>query len=361
MDVNSVTLAPQFAGAAVMSEAIKPHWGWDNLLQMAEAVSWTPYVHTLIDDMFGIKLVQILLGVFAALPLVFAATNAALLKYSVTYRALLQHQRLVTVQHTVYAVVFGLSLVPQTYLTLRCLFYTLTGEVIFTRLFTYLLGLFVVPRCALYVMEASNRTTIKPNTLLVFQRVVTVVTGFIVVLSRNPALLGMAVLMDLSAVHEAPLHFVLVSRRLKWSATLTRVTLRAGCAWFIVTRLFQLVVLMYMVVVLSSMSVMNRLPEFIILSAVYLAYTVGQLVFTLVLYHRMDLKLSRHDSTADMLPVAGATHSMASLVSFVDTAPVPLSADGQLKNQPGVAVDEVLTLEMAPGGPTNRDAGSRNS
>jgi hypothetical protein len=205
MDVNSVTLAPQFAEAAVMDGAIRPHWGWDNLLQMGEAISWTPYVHALIDDIIGIKLVQILLGVFAALPLVFAATSAVLLKFSVTFRALLQHQRLVTVQHAVYAVLFSLSLMPQTYLTLRCLFYTLTGEVIATGLFTYLLGLFVVPRCALYVLEASNRSTIKPNMLLVFQRVVTVATGFIVVLSKNTALLGMAVLMDMAAVHEAPL------------------------------------------------------------------------------------------------------------------------------------------------------------
>jgi hypothetical protein len=146
---------------------------------------------------------------------------------------------------------------------------------------------------------------------------------------------------------------------------MTHVTLRAGCAWFVITRVFQILVMMYMVVMLSSMSAVNHRPEFIILSAVCLAYIVGQLMFTLLLYHRMDLKLT-HGITADMLPAAGATNGNASLVTFVDTAPVPLSMDRQLKNQPARTeqehTEQVAVLDIAPVGTASlRDSGTRVS
>jgi len=289
LDVTPISLAPQMASAAFMS-TVRPGWSWQNLLQFGEAMAWKPYVYAVIDDIFGIKLVQILLGVFVGLPLMFPVANLALLRYSNTYRSLRQHLRLVTCQHSVYAALFGLSVVPQTWLALRALFSTWTGDLLATQQLTFLLGLFCVPRCALYLLEASVRSVCKVNTLLVAHRVIYVASGFAVVLSRSTAVLGMAVVIDLCAAHEAPLYLTLVSRRLLWPLSFTRTVLRGACAWYTITRIFQAVVLIYMVVGFAGMPAIRTTPAFIIMSTWYLAYSLGQ-VATLVIYRSIDRKL----------------------------------------------------------------------
>lgn len=200
-----------------------------------------------------------------------------------------------------YALLFGLSMVPQACLTLQGLFGTATGNLLASNGLTYLLGLFAAPRMFLYFAEAAVRCLAEPIFQLVALRVVSIATWFVVVLTKNPAVLSMALLMNLGAAFEAPLYATLVGRRLQWRVT--RRLLRATVSWYAVNRVFQLVVLVYMVVGFAAMPAVNTTPEFVILSIVYLGYSVFGSLHTLGIYRRMDLRLCS-DDIAGTLPKA---------------------------------------------------------
>jgi hypothetical protein len=249
-------------------------------------------VYTILDDLFGVKLVQIIMAVFVALPLVYVAANFVLLRCSGAYRALPQDMRLVAAQHGVYTFLFGLSIVPQTYLTLVVLFRTLTGDMITSKQLVYLLGLFVVPRFALYLLEAGSRSVINPNPVLVGHRITAAATGLIVVLSRNPGVLPLALLMDLGAVWEAPVYIMLLSRRLQWGLRCTRALLYGSVTVYVVSRVFQIVLLVYMIVGLAGYPAVAATPEFGLLCALYLGYaTVGSLA-NMFIYRGIGAKLT---------------------------------------------------------------------
>lgn len=308
MGASAVTIAPILGHAALTSSSLTPQWAWQNLLQWGAAASWQPHVDEIIEHVFVIELVQILLGVFVGLPFVFLAVHLVLLKASGCYRGLAESQQLVTFQHGVYAVLFGLSMLPQTYMVLLALFFTPTGTLLASGGLTYLLGLFVMPRFCLYLLEAVTRSVVKPNPLLVVLRIFTIATGFVVVLTKNPAALTRALLMDLGTVFEAPLYATLVARRLQWPVNLTRRLLRASVAWYAVTRVFQLVGLLYMVVGFAAMPDVQHTPEFIILSAAYLTYSVGSFA-TLLLYRTIDSKLNSDLMPAVLQTATGGTSS----------------------------------------------------
>lgn len=296
VDVNAVSLAPFIGTAALTSAKVTPHWSWSNLLQLGDAAqNWAPHVYTILDDLFGVKLVQIIMAVFVALPLVYVAANFVLLRCSGAYRALPQDMRLVAAQHAVYTFIFGLSIVPQTYLTLVVLFRTLTGDMITSKQLVYLLGLFVVPRFALYLLEAGSRSVIKPNAVLVGHRITAAATGLIVVLSRNPGVLPLALVMDLGAVWEAPVYLMLLSRRLQWGLRCRRALLCGSVTVYVLSRVFQIVLLVYMIVGLAGYPAVAATPEFGLLCALYLGYaTVGSLA-NMFIYRRIGAQLTADD------------------------------------------------------------------
>lgn len=307
MDVNAVSMAPVIGPAALTSKRVTPHMSWQNLLQWGAAAGWKPHIDTVIQHVFGTALVQITLDVWTALPLLVLAVHVVLCRSSDVYRSLRPDcKHLVTLWHAVYALLFGLSLVPQTSIAVRALFATTTGSMLASGWLTYLLGLFVLPRLSLYFAEGAFRTVIKPNLLLVGLRTVAVASCFVVVLSGNAAALSMACLVDLCEAFAAPLYATLVAYRLQWPVKTTRALLRASLALYVLTRVFQLVVLLYMVVSFAAMPAVKSSAAFILLSAGYLAYAVGSFG-TVLLYRPMWASLH-----SDMLPGTGVQASESS-------------------------------------------------
>lgn len=202
--------------------------------------------------------------------------------------------------HAVYALLFGLPLAPQTFIAVRALFATTTGSMLASGGLTYLLGPFVLPPLSLYFDEGAFRTVIKPSLLLVGLRTVAVASCFVVVLSDNTAALSMACLVDLCEAFAAPLYATLVAYRLQWPVKTTRALLRASLASYVLARVFQLVVLLYMVVGFAAMPAVKSSAAFILLSAGYLAYAVGSFG-NVLLYRPMRASLR-----SDMLPGTGA-------------------------------------------------------
>jgi hypothetical protein len=297
MDVNAVKLAPILSSAALTSKHVVPHMSWQNLLQWGAAAGWKPHIDTVIQHVFGTTLVQITLGVWTALPLLVLAVHLLLCRSSSVYRSLRGGcEHLVVLWHAVYALLFGLSLVPQTFIALRALFATTTGTMVASGGLTYLLSLFVLPRLSLYFAEGAFRTVIKPNLLLVGLRTVAIASCFIVVMSGSPAALSMACVVDLCEAFAAPLYAALVAYRLQWPVKVTRALLHAGLAWYLLTRVFQLVVLLYMVVGFAAMPAVKTSAAFIVLSAGYLGYAVASFG-TVWLYRGMRASLR-----SDMLP-----------------------------------------------------------
>lgn len=303
-DVSIVALAPLIGPAPLLKPgaAGSARWSWANLLQMAEAacqhdyglgrvIGYTPYIDVLLQDIYGINLVRLLLGWLMVVPGLFLAVSRGLQRCSGVYRgSLSQQQRLVTAQHAVYVLVFGVCLGPQAWLTLSVLFGPLTGTTVASKQLTWLVGLLVV-HLSLFLLEAAYRVAVKPNRMLIAHRILFTAAAFVAVLSRNPALLIMTLLMDLGCVFEVPLYATLVAWRLELLARHTRALLCASLAWYVLTRLFQLVALVYMVVGFATLPSFGRMPGFFIQSVTYLMLCVGS-VLTLLAYRNIDARLA---------------------------------------------------------------------
>jgi hypothetical protein len=303
-DVSIVALAPLIGPAPLLKEGAAggSRWAWTNLLQMAEAASlhdyglgrvigYTPYFDVLLQDIYGIHLIRMLLGWLMLAPVLFLAVSRCLQRCSSTYRdSLSQQQRLVTAQHAVYVLVFGVCLGPQAWLTLSVLFGTLTGTTVASTHLTWLVGLLVM-HLSLFLFEASYRVAVKPNRLLVAHRILFTAAAFVAVLSRNPALLIMTLLMNLGCVFDAPLYATLLAWRLELPARHTRRLLGVSVAWYVLTRLFQLVVLVYMVVGFATLPSFRRTRGFFIESVIYLMICVGS-VLTLLAYRTIGASLA---------------------------------------------------------------------
>jgi len=140
------------------------------------------------------------------------------------FAALDLEQRLVSYQHMLFAIVFGLQVVPYTVLLYRLLFVQWTtvffGSSAAGGQFSeigFIIGLITMSHAFLYCMEGGLRCMVKPNLMLMVHHFL-----FFVLLAcglwmgPNALLVKMTVVLDLGAVHEVPLYVSLLAYRWVW-------------------------------------------------------------------------------------------------------------------------------------------------
>jgi hypothetical protein len=263
----------------------KPSWGWANMQQFGEVNQQMADIKTVWDQLFGLHTVKLLLLVIINTAPLFIFLHAAVLTpLSPVYRSLSSADQLIACQHSVYAVLFSLSLIPQTALAFIALFKAWTGDYFVSSHLTILFGLFLASRAMLYLAEACVRGVVKRSWLLIVHHQLFFLIVVMAVWTQNTAVLGIGVVLDLFACHEAPLYVALLAYRLRWNQAFTRVILQVACGWYILTRLFQTVVISYMIYAFAGMSAIRYAPEFILTALLFGAFTVIQ-AYTLVIYY----------------------------------------------------------------------------
>jgi len=303
IDARLGDLLSEFGDAVVIpSSKSRAEWAWANMLQFGEFMGEIPEQSSIIARISGTKALQIMFVVMVCMPMLFLALHhGVLMRLSAAYRGLSAADRMISCQHAVYAVVFSLSLVPQTVIACMSLFYAWTGTFLAANYITLLVALFINTRAILYVGEAFIRSVIKWSWLLVVHHTLFTLVVCLALWTHDTAVVGIGIVLDLFACHEAPLYLALLAYRLQWPPRLARGILRGACVWYVITRIVQTVILVYMIVRIAGMPAINRLYEFVIVAVLCGAFTVIQ-VYTLVIYRAMDVKLSRRITAA-------ATHS----------------------------------------------------
>ena len=269
-----------------------PTWAWSNLLQAAGIQAMPKHLlEDFSDAALGIKSMQVLLLTFMCIPLVVLFVHHVLLKpFSLVYRSLAPVQQFVTCQHGVFAVTLGLQLVPQTALAIRFLFkawtanYFLSGEPIL------LLCFFLMTHGGLYLIEACLRATQQISWLLLFHHLsffVIIVIGF---WAGSFIVLAMGIVLDLFVSHEVFLYVVLLAYRLKFPVNFSLGMLWGACGWYVVTRVMQTIILMYMIVGWAQNPAVKYDRAFIATSVLCGILTVIQF-YTLHIYKGIREKL----------------------------------------------------------------------
>jgi hypothetical protein len=290
------------------------------MLQFGEVMGELTDLQSVSDKLFGSKTLQLLFLVMICVPLAFFLLHhMVLMRFSSAYRRLGQADRLISCQHAVYAVVFGLSLVPQTALAIRSLFLAWTGTYLVSAELSVLAGVFIPTRAVLYVGEAAVRSVVKWSWLLVVHHLLFFTIVVMAVWSQSAAIVGIGVVLDLFACHEAPLYVALLAYRLQWPAKAARGILRGACVWYVITRLVQTVLLVYMIVGFARMPAVRYTPEFIVTSILCGAFSVIQ-AYTLVIYRAIDVKLGRKLSGASNMPAGGSVGQGAAFATAASAA-----------------------------------------
>lgn len=283
------------------SSKSRPLWAWANMLQFGEVNQHMSDIRTVWEQLFGLHTVKLLLLVIInTAPLFLFMHSVVLSRFCPAYNDLHASDRMIVCQHSVYAVIFSLSVIPQTVLAFTAMFKSWTGEYFASSNLTALCGLFLASRAMLYLVEASVRSVIKRSWLLIVHHQLFFLIIVMGVWTQNTAVLGIGIVLDLFACHEAPLYVALLGYRLRWNVAFTRTTLRFACAWYVLTRIFQTIVIMYMVVGFARMPAIRYKPEFVITSLLFGAFTVIQ-AYTLVIYQAIYRKVCGQGFVDDIL------------------------------------------------------------
>jgi len=288
-----------FGDEVVLSGAkSRTTWSWGNLLQVGEVMEELPDVRGVWQKLFGVEAFKLMLLVMISTGPVFGVLHMALMRSSSAYAKLGAAERFIVCQHSAYAVVFSLSLIPQTWLALTALFKSWTGAYLASSQLTALCALFLSTRALLYIVEVCYRSVFKRSWLLVVHHELFFLVIVLGVWTQDAAVVGIGIVLDLFACHEAGLYVALMSYRLQWPAAVTRVVLRISCAWYVITRVFQTAILVYMIVGFARMPHIRLTGEFIVTAILCAAFTFIQ-AYTLVIYRSIDRKLSaRLDASA---------------------------------------------------------------
>lgn len=290
------------AGPATLipSSAARPAWAWPNLLQWADVAQVVDDISSVWEQAFGVRALKLLMLVFMCAPPVFLALHMVLSRLSPTYRALAPADRMVVCQHSVYAVVFGLSMVPQTVLAFTALFKAWTGEYFTSWQLPILAGVFIGSRLLLYLVEGCVRCVIKASWLLIVHHLMFFLLITIGMWAQSATVLGIGIVLDLCACWEAPLYVALVAYRLQWRPSFTRALMCVAVAWYVVTRVFQTVVVTYMIAGFAIMGVVRGDAAVITTAVMFGAFSAIQ-AYTLVIYYAMYRKVGRKstDGSAD--------------------------------------------------------------
>jgi hypothetical protein len=267
------------------SSKTRPLWAWANMLQFGEVNQHMSDIANVWEQLFGLHTVKLLLLVIInTAPLFLLMHSGVLSRFCPAYNELPAADQVIVCQHSVYAVVFGLSVIPQTVLALTAMFKSWTGDYFASANLTAICGLFLASRAMLYLVEACVRSVIKRSWLLIVHHQLFFLIIVMGVWTQNTAVLGIGIVLDLFACHEAPLYVALLAYRLRWHVRFTRSMLTFACFWYVVTRIFQTIVIMYMVVGFAGMPAIKASPELIITALLFGAFTVIQM-YTLVIYH----------------------------------------------------------------------------
>lgn len=297
----------------------RPLWAWSNLLQFGEVNQHLSDIPTVWEQLFGLHTVKLLLLVIIGTAPTFLVMHKAVLMRNPVYQQLNHAERLIVCQHSVYALVFGLSVIPQTILAFIAMFKSWTGDYFGSAHLTALCGLFIASRAMLYIVEASVRSVVKRSWLLIVHHQLFFLIIVMGVWTQNTAVLGIGIVLDLFACHEAPLYVSLLAYRLRWSLRFTRGILRVSSFWYIVTRMFQTVVIVYMIIGFARMSAIRTSPEFIVTALLFGAFTVIQ-GYTLVIYHAIYRKVMAKSTHVTSHKTAGSPRRGG--IRIVEVAPV---------------------------------------
>jgi hypothetical protein len=205
--------------------------------------------------LLGEKVLQFNYLVVVCMPVVFVVLHVFVLtRFSAVYRRSNEADRMISCQHAVYFLVFSVSLVPQTVLAIRIFFRAWTGFYLASSELAILVGVFAGTRLVLYTTEAAVRSVVKPSWLLLTHHLLCFVGLVLVMWTHDAVVLAAGLVLDLGAVHEAPLYAALLAHRLHWPPKAARHILRSACAWYTITRVVQTVLLLYMLVKFAALS-----------------------------------------------------------------------------------------------------------
>lgn len=105
----------------------------------------------------------------------------------------------------------------------------------------------------LYCMEGALRVLVRPSRVLVVHHALFfVLLAAGIWLGPSALLIKLTLVLDLGAVHEAPLYAALLAYRLSGSARLKRGLLVAALAWYAITRLAQTALLLWLLAVADA-------------------------------------------------------------------------------------------------------------
>lgn len=293
----------------------RPTWAWANLLQWAKVAQLTED-HSVFEQAFGMRALKLLMLVFLSAPPVYLILYMVLSRVSCTHRSLAAADRMVVCQHSVYAVVFGLSMVPQTTLAFTTSFKSWTGDFFVSWQLAVLAGVFIGSRLLLYLVEACVRCVIKGSWLLVVHHLMFFLFITIGMWAQSVTVFGIGLVLDLCACWEAPLYVALVAYRLQWQPSLTRALVRVATAWYVATRVFQTVVVTYMIVGFAGLGAMQGNAALITASVMFGAFTAIQ-VYTVFIYYAMYRKVRKDGAGTAAGAVGSARCSSSDGTCFV--------------------------------------------
>lgn len=270
-------------------------WSWRNLLQTA-ALQARPDLEAAIaaGPVLGLRcLMFILVGFVCIAPVYLIMHKLVLLRCSSIYRSLEAGQQMVTCQHAVFFTIFALQLVPQTYLTVRCLFRAWTAAYVSSQELTILFGGIIVTRAVLYIVESCLRSVVRFSWLLLLHHHLYFVVLIVAIWTLNAPALIIGLVLDWMACHEVLLYLALLAYRLEFPKRLALPILWVGCAWYVLTRVFQTALLGYMIIGWANHPAVNHTPAYVVTSLLCGAFTVIQ-AYTLVIYkgiwHRIQTR-----------------------------------------------------------------------
>jgi hypothetical protein len=191
LDASVADLALQMGDAPLIpsssSSSSKPTWAWSNLLQAGELMEHSDLRSAMANGpVLGYACFKFVILVIACIAPVFLILHHLVLsRYSAQYNKLEPGQQLVTCQHAAYVVVFGLQIVPQTYLAMRAFFKLWTADYVMGVELPLLLGVIVMSRVALYLVEACVRSVVKWSWVLFLHHSLYFVVLVVAIWSQN--------------------------------------------------------------------------------------------------------------------------------------------------------------------------------
>lgn len=233
------------------------------------------------------------------LAIIYIGLHHLLLRASKQYRfSLTEQQQFITCQHAVFVVVYALQLVPESVLAFRFLFMRWSPEYLTSVEPAALLGLCIFPHVMLYIVEATVRSIVKFNWVLVVHHMLFFTLIIVITTSFDFYVVKLGCILDAFALHEVLLFATLVGYRLKWNAKFVRATLAVGIVWYCLTRVVQTVLILWLMI--GCEPGVRLTAGFIITAIVACALTLVQ-VYTLFIYKGVWVKLTARQAAGGLL------------------------------------------------------------